>query len=131
MTVNELRTKRATLWNTMEGFLDTHRTDKGVLSAEDDATYNNMEKELDALTTEIKRMERRDAIEAELNKPVGSPLTGKPESPKMKRSVVPLMPTERISAGTFAARRSCTTCSLRVRTLMAVISFRRNSSARS
>lgn len=62
MTVNELRTKRATLWNTMEGFLDTHRTDKGVLSAEDDATYNNMEKELDALTTEIKRMERRDAI---------------------------------------------------------------------
>lgn len=79
MTVNELRTKRATLWNTMEGFLDTHRTDKGVLSAEDDATYNNMEKELDALTTEIKRMERRDAIEAELNKPVGSPLTGKPE----------------------------------------------------
>lgn len=79
MTVNELRTKRATLWNTMEGFLDTHRTDKGVLSAEDDATYNNMEKELDALTTEIKRMERRDAIEAELNKPIGSPLTGKPE----------------------------------------------------
>lgn len=79
MTVNELRTKRATLWNTMEGFLDTHRTDKGVLSAEDDATYNNLEKELDALTTEIKRMERRDAIEAELNKPVGSPLTGKPE----------------------------------------------------
>lgn len=82
MTVNELRTKRATLWNTMEGFLDTHRTDKGVLSAEDDATYNNMEKELDALTTEIKRMERRDAIEAELNKPVGNPLTGKPEKPE-------------------------------------------------
>lgn len=82
MTVNELRTKRATLWNTMEGFLDTHRTDKGVLSAEDDATYNNMEKELDALTTEIKRMERRDAIEAELNKPVGSPLIGKPEKPE-------------------------------------------------
>ena len=82
MTFNELRTKRATLWNTMEGFLDTHRTDKGVLSAEDDATYNNMEKELDALTTEIKRMERRDAIEAELNKPVGSPLTGKPEKPE-------------------------------------------------
>ena len=28
MTVNELRTKRATLWNTMEGFLDTHRNEK-------------------------------------------------------------------------------------------------------
>ena len=38
MTVNELRTKRATLWNTMEGFLDTHRNDKGILSADDDAS---------------------------------------------------------------------------------------------
>ena len=44
MTINELRTKRATLWNTMEGFLDTHRTDKGVLSAEDDATYTRLER---------------------------------------------------------------------------------------
>ena len=56
MTINELREKRAKLWNTMEGFLDTHRTDKGVLSAEDDATYGNMEADLDALTNEIKRM---------------------------------------------------------------------------
>ena len=80
MTINELRTKRATLWNTMEGFLDTHRTDKGVLSAEDDATYTNMEKDLDDLTNEIKRMERREAYEAELAKPVNKPITEKPES---------------------------------------------------
>ena len=86
MTVNELRTKRATLWNTMEGFLDTHRTEKGVLSAEDDATYTNMEKDLDDLTNEIKRMERRDAIEAELNKPVDRPLTGKPEKQEPEKS---------------------------------------------
>ena len=38
----------------------------GVLSAEDDATYSKMEHDLDSLTNEIKRMERRDAIEAEL-----------------------------------------------------------------
>lgn len=86
MTVNELRAKRATLWNTMEGFLDTHRTEKGVLSAEDDATYTNMEKDLDDLTNEIKRMERRDAIEAELNKPVDRPLTGKPEKQEPEKS---------------------------------------------
>ena len=79
MTVNELRTKRATLWNTMEGFLDTHRNDKGVLSAEDDATYTDMEKDLDDLTNEIKRMERREAYEAELSKPVNAPITEKPE----------------------------------------------------
>ena len=79
MTVNELRTKRATLWNTMEGFLDTHRNDKGVLTAEDDATYANMEKDLDDLTNEIKRMERREAREAELSKPVNKPITEKPD----------------------------------------------------
>ena len=79
MTINELRTKRAALWNTMEGFLDTHRNDKGILSGDDDATYANMEKDLDDLTNEIKRMERREAREAELSKPVNKPITEKPE----------------------------------------------------
>ena len=79
MTINELRSKRATLWNTMEGFLDTHRNDNGVLSAEDDAVYSGMEKDLDDLTNEIRRMERRDAYEAELSKPVNKPITEKPE----------------------------------------------------
>lgn len=79
MTIKELRNKRATLWNTMEGFLDTHRNDKGVLSAEDDAIYNGMEKDLDDLTNEIRRMERRDAYEAELSKPVNKPITQEPE----------------------------------------------------
>ena len=81
MTIIEMREKRAKLWNTMEGFLDTHRNDKGVLSAEDDATYSAMEQDLNDLSNEIRRMERRDAIEAELNKPVGKPLTGMPEKP--------------------------------------------------
>lgn len=79
MTIIEMREKRAKLWNTMEGFLDTHRNDKGVLSAEDDATYSAMERDMTDLSNEIRRMERRDAMEAELNKPVGKPLTGMPE----------------------------------------------------
>lgn len=78
MNIVEMRDKRAKLWTTMEGFLDTHRSGKGVLSVDDDATYNNMEKELNDLTNEIKRTERRDAIEAELAKPVGVPITEKP-----------------------------------------------------
>lgn len=78
MTINELREKRAKTWSAMELFLDTHRNDKGVLSVEDDATYSRMEKDLEDLTNEIKRMERKDAIEAELNKPVNAPLTEKP-----------------------------------------------------
>lgn len=84
MTITELRDKRAKTWNAMESFLDTHRNEKGVLSVEDDATYSKMESDLEALTNEIKRMERKDAIEAELNKPVNAPLTAKPEAMKVE-----------------------------------------------
>lgn len=79
MNITELRNKRNDQWEMMSKFLDTHRNSMGVLSAEDDATYARMESELDAMTNEIKRMERRDAIEAELSKPVNQPLTGTPE----------------------------------------------------
>ena len=78
MTIIEMREKRTKLLATMDGFLETHRNDKGVLSADDDAVYAGMEKDLAALTNEIKRMERREAIDAELSKPVSTPITGKP-----------------------------------------------------
>ena len=78
MTITDLREKRAKAWSTMENFLDSHRTEKGVLTDEDDATYAKMEKELESLTNEIKRMERKAAIEEELNKPVNAPITSKP-----------------------------------------------------
>ena len=86
MTITELRNKRAKLWNTMEGFLDTHRNSMGVLSAEDDNTYSNMERDLDSLTNEIKRMERREAIETELNKPINQPLTSAPSGAEMPKT---------------------------------------------
>ena len=78
MTITDLREKRAKTWSAMESFLDTHRNEKGVLSAEDDAIYAKMETELEDLTKEIKRMERKEMIEAELNKPASTPLTNKP-----------------------------------------------------
>ena len=78
MNIIEMREKRTKLLATMDGFLETHRDGKGILSAEDDATYSGMEKELAALTNEIKRMERREAIDADLSKPVSTPITGKP-----------------------------------------------------
>jgi len=52
MTINELRTKRATAWEAAKAFLDSHRNDKGVLSAEDDATYSRMESEITDLGKE-------------------------------------------------------------------------------
>ena len=35
MTILELREKRAKAWDAAKAFLDSHRTDKGTLSAED------------------------------------------------------------------------------------------------
>ena len=78
MTITELRNKRKTLVETMDGFLEAKKDKNGVLSAEDDATYRSMETQFDELTKEIQRMERRAEIENEMNKPVGTPIIEKP-----------------------------------------------------
>ena len=82
MTILELREKRAKAWEAAKAFLDSHRNQRGVLSAEDDATYSCMEKDITDLGREIARLERQEALDAELSKPVGKPLTGKPMSGK-------------------------------------------------
>lgn len=80
MTILELRTKRAKAWESAKSFLDSHRTEKGTLSAEDDATYTRMEQDITDLGKEIARLERQEAFEAELKKPLTNPLTGKPNT---------------------------------------------------
>lgn len=80
MTILELREKRAKAWEAAKAFLDSHRTDKGVLSAEDDAAYSRMEQEITDLGKEISRMERLEALDSQMKKPVNQPLTGKPMS---------------------------------------------------
>jgi HK97 family phage major capsid protein len=78
MTINELIEKRASTWNSAKEFLDSHRTEKGTLSAEDGATYDQMEADITDLTNEINRMERMERIDAQLSKPVNTPLISKP-----------------------------------------------------
>ncbi|WP_434793893.1 hypothetical protein TPDSL_03450 [Terrisporobacter petrolearius] len=84
MTILELREKRNTAWNAAKAFLDSHRTEKGTLTAEDDATYGCMEQEINDLGKEIARLERQEQMEAELSKPVNTPLTTKPGMNKTK-----------------------------------------------
>lgn len=83
MTILELREKRAKAWEAAKAFLDSHRTDKGVLSAEDDAAYSRMEQEITDLGKEISRMERLEALDAQMKEPVNQPLTGKPMSSRV------------------------------------------------
>ena len=78
MTIMELREKRNKALDAAKAFLESHRTDKGVLSIEDDATYTKMEADIDALTNEIHRLERQEQREADMNMPINTPLTSKP-----------------------------------------------------
>ena len=82
MTIQELREKRARLWEETKAFLDSHRGEDGLLSAEDDATYGKMEADITALGKEVARLERQEALDKELSKAVNEPITEKPMSAK-------------------------------------------------
>ena len=78
MNINTLRENRARAWEKAKAFLDEHRTENGTLTAEDAAAYEKMEAEVVDLGKEIERLERGAALDAELARPVGAPLTNRP-----------------------------------------------------
>ena len=80
----ELREKRAKAWDATKAFLDTKRGTDGLISAEDEATYNKMEADVIALGKEIDRLEKQALLDAELNAPMANPLTGKPATPQLE-----------------------------------------------
>lgn len=86
MTIKELREKRNKTWEAAKAFLETHRTDKGVLSAEDDVTYARMEKEIEDYGREIQRLERQEALDAELSKAVNEPIKNLPLGAKAEKT---------------------------------------------
>ena len=77
-TINEKRQRRAKVWEDAKKFLDSRRDERGMLSAEDTATYERMEKEIVDLGKEIERDERLEAIGRELSAPTSSPITERP-----------------------------------------------------
>lgn len=77
----ELREKRAKAWETAKAFLDTKRGADGIVSAEDTAVYDKMEADVVALGNEIDRLEKQEALDRELSKPLNMPLTGRPNIP--------------------------------------------------
>ena len=78
MTILELREKRNKAWEAAKAFVETKRDKDGLLSAEDAAIYAEMEQKVQNYSAEIARMEAMETMEAELNKPVNTPLTGRP-----------------------------------------------------
>ena len=75
-----LREKRAKLWDETKAFLDAHRDENGMVSAEDNATYEKMEADVVALGREIDRLERQAALDREMDKPTAAPLVSRPEA---------------------------------------------------
>lgn len=85
--INDLRAQRAKTWEQTKAFLDSHRNEKGILSAEDTQTYERMEQEIVDLGREIDRQERMDAMERELAAPTAAPITAKPDNKKKDEKV--------------------------------------------
>lgn len=81
-----LREKRAKAWDAAKAFLDAKRGNDGLLSAEDTAAYDKMEADVVALGHEIERLERQAAIDAELSKATGKPITNDPEKGTEKKT---------------------------------------------
>ncbi len=76
----ELREKRAKAWRTAKNFLDSRRGENGLVSVEDNFTYEKMKTEVVNLGKEIDRLEKQVAIDLKLSKATSAPLLEKPRA---------------------------------------------------
>lgn len=83
----ELREKRAKAWETAKNFLDSRRGENGLVSDDDNATYEKMETEVVNLGKEIDRLEKQAAIDLELSKATSAPLLEKPQTDEKSRKI--------------------------------------------
>ena len=74
----ELREKRAKAWETAKNFLDSRRSETGLVSDEDNVIYERMEAEVINLGKEIDRLERQAVIDLELSKAINTPIKERP-----------------------------------------------------
>ena len=81
----EMRENRKKAWEAAKAFVETKRDKDGLLSEEDAKTYAEMEKKVQAYAAEIERMEQMDAMEAEMNRPVNTPIVTKPKRKAVQR----------------------------------------------
>lgn len=73
-TILELRAKRANLWEQTKAFLEEHRDANGLVAADAVETYDKMVANVQALGTEIERMENQMQLDAQLSQPTSAPI---------------------------------------------------------
>ena len=76
--IMNLREKRVQTWNAAKAFLESHRGNDGMLSAEDDTIYNKMVDDMDRMGKEIARLEKLEALDVEMSHATSKPLTSAP-----------------------------------------------------
>jgi HK97 family phage major capsid protein len=85
MTVFDLIEKRNKAWDAAKAFVESRRGENGLLSAEDAKTYSEMEQKVKDYGAEIERLQAMEAMEAEMKKPLNTPLTEKPMGAEDKK----------------------------------------------
>ena len=78
MTIMQMIEKRNQAIEAAKNYAASHKTENGTLNDSDYAVYEQMEKEIQNISREISRMQREDALEQELSKPMNTPLKNKP-----------------------------------------------------
>ena len=84
MNINELRTKRAALWEETKKFLAEHTDKDGKMAAADAEAYEKMETDIAEMGKTIDRLEKQAELDKKLAMPVGKPLVGNPGAPEKK-----------------------------------------------
>ncbi|MFM1524766.1 MULTISPECIES: phage major capsid protein [Helcococcus] len=76
----EMIEKRTKAWEGAKAFVESKKDKDGLLSEEDAKTYQAMEDKILNYTAEIDRLRRMEDMERELEKPINSPITDKPNN---------------------------------------------------
>lgn len=77
-TLLELKEKRNTAWEQAKNFLNTVRSEEGLVSEEDAKRYDEMEAKIKLYNKEIARLERQEKLDLELSQPTTQALTSQP-----------------------------------------------------
>ncbi len=76
MSINELRTKRASLWEETKKFLAEHTDKDGKMAAADAEAYEKMEADIAEMGKTIDRLEKQAEMDKKLAMPTSKPLVG-------------------------------------------------------
>lgn len=74
----EMIEKRNKAWEGAKAFLESKRDKDGLISEEDALIYDEMERKVKNYTEEIERLQKMEAMEQELSKPINDAIVSKP-----------------------------------------------------